>query len=150
QAEAIVARLHALLFDAGPTDALSVFGPSWEQLDGSEPPPYEEDSWWSQRSAELLDLAGELGTPLYVYDEETLEGAAAELRALPLDRLFFAMKANSHPEVLRVFEREGLGFECVSPEEIRLLERLFLDMDPGRILFTPNFAPIDEYRFALE
>lgn len=150
QAEAIVARLHALLFDAGPTDALSVFGPSWEQLDGSEPPPYEEDSWWSLRSAELLDLAGELGTPLYVYDEETLEGAAAELRALPLDRLFFAMKANSHPEVLRVFEREGLGFECVSPEEIRLLERLFLDMDPGRILFTPNFAPIDEYRFALE
>lgn len=150
QAEEIVARLHDLLFGAGETEALPVFGASWEELTDTEPPAFEEHSWWCRRADEVLALGEELGTPLYVYDEETLEEAVGQLRALPLDRLFFAMKANANAEVLRVFEREGLGFECVSPEEIRLLERLFPGIDPGRILFTPNFAPLEEYRFALE
>ncbi|HLV61684.1 MAG TPA: bifunctional aspartate kinase/diaminopimelate decarboxylase [Fredinandcohnia sp.] len=148
QAQAILSRLHDLLFD-DETDGLATFGPNWAQLSGTEPPPYDADAWWRHRADELVALAA-WGTPVYVYDEETLEKAIEELRSLPVDRLFFAMKANANPEVLRVFERAGLGFECVSPGELLLLERLFPGLEPDRILFTPNFAPIEEYRFALE
>lgn len=148
QAPHIVRDLHALLFEE--LDESRTFGRSWAELTGSEPPPFEEDAWWYRRSDELLALVHDLGTPLYVYDEASIEDAAARLQALPVDRLFYAMKANANEDILRTLEAAGLGFECVSPEEIRHLERIFPDLDPDRILFTPNFAPEDEYRFALE
>ena len=63
-----------------------------------------------------------------------------------VDRVLFAMKANSNPAVLRTVHDAGLGFECVSPGEIRRVLELFPDIDRDRILFTPNFAPRSEYR----
>jgi diaminopimelate decarboxylase/aspartate kinase len=51
---------------------------------------------------------------------------------------------------LRTVERSGAGFECVSPGEIRRLLELFPGLDRKRILFTPNFAPRDEYEWAFE
>src|SRR5699024_4475779 len=57
---------------------------------------------------------------------------------------------NPHPEILRLFERAGLGFECVSPGEIRRVRELFPELEPERILFTPNFAPREEYEFGFE
>lgn len=148
QAPHILRQFHGLLFEE--LDESETFGPSWAELTGTEPPAYDEAAWWCRRAEELLVLAREHGTPLYVYDEDSIEEAAARLRELPVDRLFFAMKANANADVLRVVERAGLGFECVSPEEILHLERIFPGLDPDRILFTPNFAPADEYRFALE
>ena len=148
QAPHIVRQFHALLFEE--VEEWRTFGPSWAELTGSEPPAYDEEAWWCRRADELLALARERGTPLYVYDEDSIEEAAARLSQLPVDRLFFAMKANPNGDVLRVIERAGLGFECVSPEEILHLERIFPGLEPDRILFTPNFAPAEEYRFALE
>lgn len=150
QSQAILARFHELLFGEGEAEVQPVFGPSWEEFTDSEPAPFDEEAWWCRRADELLTLGERLGSPLYVYDEESLEEAVDQLRTLPIDALFFAMKANANEEVLRVFEARGLGFECVSPEEILHLERIFPKLDPQRILFTPNFAPIEEYRFALE
>lgn len=43
----------------------------------------------------------------------------------------------------------GLDFECVSPGEIDHVLALFPELDRQRILFTPNFAPRDEYEYAL-
>ena len=60
------------------------------------------------------------------------------------------MKANSNPDVLRVIYSEGVGFECVSPGEVRRVLRTFPDIDPARILFTPNFAPKEEYEFGFK
>jgi diaminopimelate decarboxylase/aspartate kinase len=45
---------------------------------------------------------------------------------------------------------EGLEFECVSRGEVERVLRLFPDLDPAGILFTPNFAPRDEYAWAFE
>jgi diaminopimelate decarboxylase/aspartate kinase len=44
---------------------------------------------------------------------------------------------------------KGIGFECVSINELRQVLDLFPTIDPKRILFTPNFAPKSEYEFAL-
>ena len=44
----------------------------------------------------------------------------------------------------------GLNFECVSPGEIARVLELLPKIDRRRILFTPNFAPREEYERALE
>ena len=57
------------------------------------------------------------------------------------------MKANPHPEVLKRLHANGLGFECVSSGELHHL-RAVLGPEAFAerpILFTPNFAPKEEY-----
>src|SRR5262249_6483628 len=67
------------------------------------------------------------GTPLYVYDQATLERQARSLKAafarFPKLRLFYAVKANSNLEVVRFLHREGFGAEVVSEGEIVTAER---------------------------
>jgi diaminopimelate decarboxylase/aspartate kinase len=60
------------------------------------------------------------------------------------------MKANSSPEVLQAIHAEGVDFECVSRGEVERALQVFPDLDPARILFTPNFAPREEYAWAFE
>ena len=149
QAEGLVQKLHALLF--GDTQPDAVFGPSWNEIQQPEGErATREQAWWRRKAEGLVSLAKEAGTPLYVYDEETLLEAVEQVRSLPVDRVFYAVKANWHPEVLRRFEAAGLGFECVSPGEIAHLRQLFPDLPGERILFTPNFAPAVEYQRGFE
>ena len=80
-----------------------------------------------------------------------MQGACARLLALAnIDRVFYAIKANSHPAILQAVEQAGLNFECVSPGEIERVLELFPKLDRKRILFTPNFAPREEYQFGLD
>jgi len=143
--ERLVRQLHGLLFGhqiEGP-----VFGPSWTELFGheGEAPSGAAMEWWRGRRRELIDLAAERG-PVYVYDAGTLRASAESLSSLTeIDRLFYALKANANPEVLRVFHDAGLSFECVSAAEIDHVLALFPDLEGACILFTPNFAPREEY-----
>jgi len=41
------------------------------------------------------------------------------MRSFPGVKIFYAVKANSNPELLKIIRKEGLGIECVSPGEIR-------------------------------
>src|SRR5690348_13182193 len=105
--------------------------------------------WWQERREELLELAAQ-ETPRYVYDREAVQGAVAELRRLrAVDQLFYAVKANPHPGILRLLHATGLGFETVSPGELARVRSLFPDLPRERLLFTPNFAPRREYAEAL-
>ena len=99
--------------------------------------------WWVARRDELIALAVE-GSPIYAYDGATIDARAAEVVTIA-DRVLYAIKANSHPDVLRRIHAGGLGFECVSPSEVRRVLSLFPDLDPSGILFTPNFAPREDY-----
>lgn len=91
-------------------------------------------------------LADTHPTPLYVYHGPTLDAAARRLETLrSVDRIWYAQKANGHPDVLARLVGHGLGLECVSGGEVAFSTGL-----GAPLLFTPNFAPRAEYAAALE
>ena len=133
----------------------SIFGPSWEVLTGSDSsktPAINEPgrvSWWQEKREKLLTLC-EDGSARYVYNLETIAGQGRKLvqKVPSVGRFYYAMKANSHPEVLRTIRAQGLGMECVSAAEIEHV-RAVLGADVP-ILFTPNFCAPSEYSRAFE
>ena len=148
QAPRLVRELHAQFFGGEAPDA--VVGPQWCELTETEAELHHPDAWWRDRRDDLLAMTDD-ESPRYVYDEETLRTTARRVQSLNgVDRPFYAVKANPHPAVLRVLADEGLGFECVSPGEVDRVFETLPDLDPGRVLFQPNFAPIDEYAAAFD
>lgn len=149
QADRLVRKLHAQLFANRLPDEL--LGPTWQQLFGKEPvQAAAEQVWWRKRQQELVEI-GRRASPVYVYDEATLRHSARTLRSLQtVDRIFYSVKANPNADILRLFNSEGLSFECVSPGEVEHVRQLFPGIDPSQILFTPNFAPREEYVSAFE
>ncbi len=144
QAHRLLKKLHASLVRPPQTDA--VFGPTWNELQ-AEPSPAipAHRPWWAVKRAQLLEVAA-TEMSAYVYDLDTVREACARLAGLKyVDRVYYAVKANSHPAILRVVEAAGLNFECVSPGEIDHVLEALPDLDRRRILFTPNFAPRAEY-----
>ena len=109
-----------------------------------------DSPWWLRRRGDLLKI-GDRHLNAYVYDGDSVRRAARRLLDLEaIDRVLFAMKSNFNPDILRLLAAEGADFECVSPQEIEHLRRTLPDLDPGRILFTPNFAPREDYAWARE
>jgi diaminopimelate decarboxylase/aspartate kinase len=149
QSYRLVKQLHGDLVRA--SGAAAVFGPTWAELQGEVLPERAvAEPWWTQKREQLLAIGAEVSSS-YVYDTETIRAACERLRSIKnIDRVFYAIKANSHPDILRTVEATGVNFECVSPGEIDRVLGLFPDLDPQRILFTPNFAPCEEYEYAME
>ena len=148
QADRLVQKLHELLFGEQLEDA--VFGPRWNALVGEEKSEWSGHMWWHDRASQLCDIAAKQGAT-FVYDGATLDARADELMALKaVNRVFYAMKANPHPEILRRFASRGLGVECVSPGELERVDDVFEDLEGERILFTPNFAARQEYEAGFE
>lgn len=146
----LLPHLHELLIAAGAlrTDDSALFGSSWQALYGSGETLAPAAAWWheSQRQR-LLDIAAQ-ATPRYVYHLPTVRHQARELKTLAaVDRLHYAVKANTHPAILRVLAEEGFGFECVSPGEMKAVMAAVPESAP--LLFTPNFAPREDYAWAL-
>ncbi len=109
----------------------------------------EQQAWWVRKRNTLLDIADK-NLNAYVYDLETIEKAALDMLALKsVSRVLYAMKANFNPEVLRTLANTGIDFDCVSPGEVLHLRAALADDATGRILFTPNFAPREEYEWGI-
>ncbi len=112
--------------------------------------PASDQAWWRARRAVLLDALGSRGCA-YLYDLATVADQARRLLSLrSLARVFYAVKANPHPAILTTLAEAGLGFECVSPGEIGRVTAAAAGVGREQLLFTPNFAPREEYRAALE
>jgi diaminopimelate decarboxylase/aspartate kinase len=150
-ADGLLPVLHAALIDsdAMPVEEISVFGPRWREINGAV--RHRGTPWWhgaSERS-QLLALA-KSGTPRYVYHLPTVRARARALAGIgAIDRRFYAIKANSHPVLLRTVVEEGFGLECVSQGELERVFEAVPGLAPEDVLFTPSFAPRAEYEFAL-
>ncbi|HTB67431.1 MAG TPA: bifunctional aspartate kinase/diaminopimelate decarboxylase, partial [Steroidobacteraceae bacterium] len=151
QGDRLVEQLHELLIPRSRADR--ALGPTWDQLftpQNREPGPAPPDPWWKTRRQDLQRVMDGRDCA-YVYDRATLQNAARALKSVKsASRVLYAMKANPHPEVLRLFHAQGLDFDCVSRGEIEHLVAAVPQIDRSRILYTPNFIGRDEYRWAFE
>jgi len=151
-ADGLLPVLHAELIESGamPVHDASVFGPSWHEIAHGK--RQRAPQWWQPeavRSQLLAMVEGADATPMYVYHLPTLRERAAALNGVAaVDRRFFAIKANPHPQVLRALAAEGFGLECVSQGELEHVFDVLPQLDPARVLFTPSFAPRSEYEAA--
>ncbi|MFK8052023.1 MAG: bifunctional aspartate kinase/diaminopimelate decarboxylase [Woeseiaceae bacterium] len=139
----LVQQLHPSIFGRrAPDDDI---GDTWESYQTHAEITPSAPSWWKTKSAQLVTLM-ESQSSCYVYDAETIQARVDALKALTnIDNVLFAMKANSNREILQLIHDSGLGFECVSPGELDRVFELFPELPPERILYTPNFAPAEDY-----
>ncbi|MFI5611161.1 type III PLP-dependent enzyme [Amycolatopsis sp. NPDC051903] len=81
-------------------------------------------------------LAERFGTPTYVYDLDVVADSRDQLFGLLPEgfRLFYALKANPHPEIARELHDGGCRAEISSTGE--LANALTAGFDPGEILYT--------------
>jgi diaminopimelate decarboxylase/aspartate kinase len=104
-------------------------------------------NWWEdpRKRRRLTDIATR-ESAAFVYDAATLDAAVAAVHCVSaVKRWAYAMKANWHPQILRRLYAAGLTLECVSQGELEHAFACVPDLDPERVLFTPNFAPRAEY-----
>jgi len=80
------------------------------------------------------------GTPCFVYDEQGIFERGRELlhamRHVRGFRQYYAVKALPNPENLRLQKHLGFGFDCSSPYELHLMEKIGVRGE--NIMFTSN------------
>ena len=146
KAERIMQQLHQLLIDNNPQSYY--YSKSWQEE--FNPAPATPNTWWQEERDALLEFAN-LHAPCYVYYPPLIQSQIEKILSLSsIDKLLYAVKANPNEALLKLMHTANLSFECVSIGEIKRLFALFPDLDPARILFTPNFAHREEYAYALE
>lgn len=99
----------------------------------------------------LATLAHEFGTPLYVYHAERIEKQYHRLQQAFSNskvRFFYACKALTNINILRLMKQLGSGLDTVSIQEVKL--GLMAGFDPQDINFTPNGVSLDEITAAKE
>ena len=145
KADKLCQKLHALLIESNPQSFY--YSKSWHEEFGKQEP--RPTPWWETYRNALLELAIKQ-SPCYVYDATTIANQADTLLELTaIDNIFYAIKANPHPDIIRVLAHKGIGFECVSPQELDMILTVCPDIDRHKILFTPNFASKSEYAYAI-
>lgn len=98
------------------------------------------------QSKDLLQLAEQFGSPLYVYDAEKIQSQYNRLTKAfsKVDklRINYAMKALSNVSVLQLIKEMGAGLDTVSIQEVLL--GLHAGYDPEKIFYTPNGVSLEE------
>ncbi len=100
-----------------------------------------------------VDLASEYGTPLFVFDEETIRENCKRLRSSFSNytgevKICYAFKANSNLSILRIIKEEGCGADVASYGEI--YAALKAGYDVKDIVFNGNAKKDNEIRYAIE
>ncbi|MBP9840817.1 MAG: diaminopimelate decarboxylase [Simkaniaceae bacterium] len=101
----------------------------------------------------LEELAAQFGTPLYVYDQARIEDNYHRLMQAYRERyphfeIFYAIKANNNPAIVKTLADLGAGADASCIEEI-LLAKL-AGVPPKKILFTGVYSTKEQLRRAAE
>lgn len=98
------------------------------------------------QSKDLLQLAEQFGSPIYVYDAEKIKSqynrltkAFSKVEKL---RINYAMKALSNVAILQLLKEMGSGLDTVSIQEVLL--GLHAGYAPEKIFYTPNGVSLEE------
>ena len=99
----------------------------------------------------LLKAVEQFHTPLYVYDAQRIRDQYNKLvNAFGKSdvQVFYACKALTNVNVLKVLNALGSGVDCVSINEVKLA--LTAGVPSDKIIFTPNSVALEEYLEATE
>jgi len=94
---------------------------------------------------QLIAIANEFGTPVYVYHAERIAAQFDELQHAFAGcdaHFFYACKALTNINILKLMKQLGAGLDCVSINEVKL--GLKAGFAPQQILFTPNCVDFNE------
>ena len=97
---------------------------------------------------DLVGLAAEFGTPLYVYDEDELRARCREYKAGFGDGVAYASKAFLCIAMARLVAEEGLDLDVATGGELHVA--LQAGFPAERIVFHGNNKSADELRVAVE
>ena len=98
----------------------------------------------------LLKIADQFGTPVYVYDAESIKTQYEKLTSSfsKNTRFFYAAKALTNINILKYVKSLGASLDCVSINEVKLGMKAGFPAD--KILFTPNCVDLTEIEEAME
>jgi ornithine decarboxylase len=104
-------------------------------------------------SKELLqELAREHGTPIFVIDHEKIRENYREFKShLPAVQVYFAVKANSNPEIVRTLFEMGSSFDVASMPEFMIVYENIRHMEKkkrqdwiwDKIIYANTIKPIE-------
>ena len=102
---------------------------------------------------DTVGLASEFGTPLYVFDEDTLRGMCREFLSefkgrYANTRIVYASKAFVNPALANLMSEEGLGLDVVSGGELAVARAV--GFPPDGVYFHGNNKTPDELEMALD
>ena len=101
---------------------------------------------------DVVDLANEYGTPLYVIDEFTLRSVCNDYKKAfekyPRVNMMFASKSLCTMATSAILAQEGFGFDVVSAGELYTVYKAGADMH--KVLFNGNNKSFDEISLAIE
>ena len=98
------------------------------------------------KNRDLLNVVNTHGSPVYVYDADTITAQYNRLtnafKNVEQLRLNYAVKALSNVAILQHLKALGSGLDTVSIQEVQL--GLLAGFTPDRIIFTPNGVSLAE------
>ncbi|MGI8622603.1 MAG: diaminopimelate decarboxylase, partial [Solirubrobacteraceae bacterium] len=98
---------------------------------------------------QLISVANEFGTPVYVYHTERIAEQYNKLKTAfsKCDaRFFYACKSLTNINILKWMKEIGASLDCVSIYEVKL--GLKAGFAPNQILYTPNCVDFEEIESA--
>ena len=102
---------------------------------------------------DVVNLAEEFGTPLYLFDESTLRQKCREFkdeftRLYPDTLVIYASKAFLNRALALILKEEGLGLDVVSGGELSIAKSV--DFPPDKVYFHGNNKTPEELNLALD
>src|ERR1700760_3759832 len=103
---------------------------------------------FSIQGLDILSIAKQFGTPLYVYDADVIIRQINNLKSAFSGtdiKIKYAAKALTNISILKLIRKHGAGVDVVSLQEAHLAMKA--GYAPAEIMFTPsgvNFGEIEE------
>ena len=100
---------------------------------------------------DLVELANQYGTPLYIFDEQTIRSITKSykdaFKEYPNMNMMFASKAFMTKAICKIMEQEGFGLDLCSGGEIFTAKAAGFDM--SKTMFNGNNKSYDEIELAI-
>ncbi|TYP70435.1 diaminopimelate decarboxylase [Aquimarina intermedia] len=98
------------------------------------------------KNSDLLEIAAQFGSPVYVYDSEKISTQyhrlSSAFKKVKQVKFNYAVKALSNVSILKIMKSLGAGLDTVSVQEVRL--GLHAGFAPENIIYTPNGVSLEE------